>query len=110
MDGTIARTVGSLAGKDPLELCGAPLEHGTLSCDGYRGAVVADLGCVVDEVLGRVGVVAFLEVVLDEDVVGEVGENGELFALGGPGLGGRGAAQTVEFVVHVARVRKHCGG
>ena len=95
MDGTIARAVGSLAGEDPLELGAAALEHWTLSCDGYRSAVSADLGCVVDEVLGRVGVVTCLEVVLDEDFVGEVGEDGELFVLGGMGLGGRGATQTV---------------
>ena len=111
MDGTIAGAIRGLAGKDPLDLCGATLEHGTLSGDGYRGAVSADLGRVVDEVLGGVGVVTSLEVMLDEDLVGEVGENGELFLLGGIGFGGRGAAQAVVLaVLVVARVRKHCGG
>ena len=110
MDGTIARAVGSLAGEDPLELGGAALEHWTLSCNGYRGAVSADLGCVVDEVLGRVGVVTCLEVVLDEDFVGEIGEDGELFVLVGMGLGGRGATQAVVVAILVARVRKHHGG
>ena len=111
MDGTIARAICVLAGKDPLELCAATLEHRTLSCDGYRGAVSADLGGVVDEVLGSVGVVAFVEVVLDEYFVGELGENGELFLLGAIGLGGRRATQTVVVAVRVAtRVSKYRGG
>ena len=110
MDGTIARAIRVRAGKDPLELCAATLEHGTLSCDGYRGAVSADLGRVVDEVLGSVGVVALIEVVLNEDFIGEVGENGELFLLGGIGLRSVGATQTVVVAVRVERVRKHCGG
>ena len=109
MDGTIARAVRVLAGKDPLELCGSALEHWTLSCDGYRSTVSADLGGVVDEVLGSVGAVACLEVVLDEDLVGEVGEDGELFVLRGIGFGGLGATQSVVLAVVVPRVRKYCG-
>lgn len=110
MDGTVAGAIGIAAGEDALDLRGAALEHGALGGDGDGGAVAADLGRVVDEVLGGVGVVALVEVVLDEDFGGEVGEDGELFVLGGEGLGGWWAAQGVVFAVVVAGVREHGGG
>ena len=62
-----------LARKDALELHRAARKHGTLDGDCEGGAVPADLGGVVDEVLGGVGVVARVDVVGYEDVVGEVG-------------------------------------
>ncbi len=70
-------------------------QHGRLSSDGDSGAVAGDLRGVVDKVLGDVCVVALGDVVLDVDEVGEVIEDGELFAVGGVGLGGRGAAEGV---------------
>lgn len=71
------------------------LEHGRLGGDGDGGAVARDLGGVVDEVLGDVGVVALRNVVLDEDEVGEGVEDGGLLVLRSVGLGGWGAAEGV---------------
>ncbi len=63
-------------------------QHWRLSSDGDSGAIAGDLRGMVDEVLGNVGVVALSDVVLDVDEVGEVIEDGELFAVGGAGLSG----------------------
>ena len=88
MDRPPAGTIGIHAREDALQLYFATREHGSLDGDGEGGAIARDLGGVVDEVLGGVGVVACCDVVADEDFVGEGCEDGELFLLGGVRLGG----------------------
>ena len=93
----IAHTVDILADKDPLQLHSAAYKHRPLGGDGKSSAVARDLGRVVDEVLGGVGVVAVGDVVLNEDFVGENGQGFKLLVLGGVGLGGVRAAQGIVF-------------
>ena len=64
---------------------------------------------MVDEILGRVGVVARVDIVPDEDVVGEAGQDGDLLGLGGIRLGGiGGAAEGVVLFDGVSGVRNGC--
>lgn len=88
VDSPPAGAIRILACEDALQLYFAPSEHGSLDGDGQGGAIAGDLGRVVDEVLGGVGVIACGDVVLDEDFVGEGREDAELFLLGGVRLGG----------------------
>lgn len=88
MDSPPAGAISILACEDALQLYFAALEHRSLNGDGEGSAIASDLGGVVDEVLGGVGVVACGDVVLYEDFVGEGCEDVELFRLGGVRLGG----------------------
>lgn len=97
MNRTPAHTVNILAHEDPLKLDLPAHKHGALGGDGNSSAVTWDLGRVVDEVLGGVGVVAVVEVVLDEDFVGENGQSVELLVWVGVRLGGAGAAKGIVF-------------
>lgn len=74
--------------KHPLQVHVSSNQHGRLCSNGDSGAVARDLRSVVDEILGDIGVVTLGDIVLDVDKVGEVIEDGELFAVGGVGLGG----------------------
>ena len=81
MDGAVADAVLVRAGEHTLQLHAAPRQLRALRLDGERGAVAADLGRVVDEVLRGVGVIPEIELMVHVDVRGEGLEDFGLLAL-----------------------------
>ena len=76
------------AREDVLDLDRAGVKHWDEELDGHISAVAGDLGGVVDEVPGNVGVLGFQDFLLEVEKIAELLDGLELFPLASVGLGG----------------------
>ena len=89
--------VGVLAHESPLDFDRAGVQERGDGLDGQFATIAGDLGSVVDEVGGDVGVFRFGNLLLEVEEVAEVGQGRELLTLGRVPFGACRATKGVIF-------------